>query len=120
MHQGDLVTYRKTLRHGAIGFTFSPKEAVRRILIALENLSLSVGFDPANLGSGVRRDNHYSTENEYLRPYCLHRRGSPVKRRSTAMRLISARTLSHTVRYFILFNISRVILNLKGFFSLTV
>jgi hypothetical protein len=32
--------------------------------IALKNLSLSAGFEPTNLGSNGKYDNHYTTEND--------------------------------------------------------
>jgi hypothetical protein len=40
------------------GFTSPPKEIVLRIFIALKNPSYSVGFEPANLGSNDKHDNH--------------------------------------------------------------
>jgi hypothetical protein len=45
---------RKVLLHavnGTDGFTFPPKEVVLRIFITLKNPSISVGIEPANLGS---------------------------------------------------------------------
>jgi hypothetical protein len=41
---------RKILRHGASGFTLSPKEDVLRICIALKNPSPRLGFIPQTLG----------------------------------------------------------------------
>jgi hypothetical protein len=34
------------------------------IFVALRNLSLSGGFEPANLGSNGKQANHYTTEND--------------------------------------------------------
>jgi hypothetical protein len=46
----DFFTCRKIFRHGASGFTFSPKESVLRISIALENPSSRPGLIPRTLG----------------------------------------------------------------------
>jgi hypothetical protein len=48
-HLYDSLESRKILRHGADGFTSSPKEGVLRIFIALKNPSPSAGFESANL-----------------------------------------------------------------------
>jgi hypothetical protein len=48
--QGSL-TYRKIIRHGANGFTSSPKEGVLRNVITLKNPSPSARFEQANFGS---------------------------------------------------------------------
>jgi hypothetical protein len=56
----DYLTCRKILRHGTDGFNSPPKEVVLRIFIALKNPSLSVGFEPANLESNGKLDNHYT------------------------------------------------------------
>jgi hypothetical protein len=48
------------LRHGADGFTSSPKEGVLRNFIALKHDS--VGFEPAALMSSGKYTNHYTTE----------------------------------------------------------
>ena len=50
------VTFRDllhavNLRHGTDGFTSPPKEGVLRIFFALQNLTASVVFEPANLGT---------------------------------------------------------------------
>jgi hypothetical protein len=52
----DLITWTD-------GFTFPPKEVVLRIFIVI-NPSLSAGFEPASLGSSVKHNNHYTTEND--------------------------------------------------------
>jgi len=46
----DLL-HAANLRHGTDGFTSPPKEGVLRIFFALKNLTASVGFEPANLGT---------------------------------------------------------------------
>jgi hypothetical protein len=43
-----------------------PKEVVLRIFIALQNQPSSAGFEPANLGSNGKHDNHLTTENYRL------------------------------------------------------
>jgi hypothetical protein len=48
--QGSL-TCRKILRHGADGFTSSPKEIVQRIFNAFKDSSSTVWFEPSNRGS---------------------------------------------------------------------
>jgi hypothetical protein len=58
------LTWRKILRHGADGFTSLPKQVWLRIFIALKNPSPSTGFDPANLGTNGKHDNHYNTGND--------------------------------------------------------
>ena len=50
------VTFRDllhavNLRHGADGFTSSPKEGVMRIFFAMKNPTASVGFEDANFGT---------------------------------------------------------------------
>jgi hypothetical protein len=52
------LTCRKIIRHGVDGFTSPPKELVLRIFIAIINTSLSAGFEPANLESNTKHDNH--------------------------------------------------------------
>jgi hypothetical protein len=61
--KGSLIC-RKILRYGAEGFTSTPKEVVLRIFIALKTSSLWAGSEPANIGSNVNNDNHYTTEND--------------------------------------------------------
>jgi len=39
------------LRHGTDGFTSPPKEGVLRVFFALKNLTVSAGFESANLGT---------------------------------------------------------------------
>jgi hypothetical protein len=58
------LTCRKILRHGADGFTSSPKELVLRIFIDLKNTSSSAGCEPANLGDNDRHNNHWTTEGD--------------------------------------------------------
>jgi hypothetical protein len=48
---GFFFKYRKISRHGADGFTFSPKKVVLRIFIALKNPSSSAVFEHTNLAS---------------------------------------------------------------------
>jgi hypothetical protein len=57
------LTRRKISRHGADGFT-SPSKEVLRIFIALKISSSSAGFEPTNLWSSFKHDNHYTTEND--------------------------------------------------------
>ena len=45
------LLHATNLRHGTDGFTSSPKEGVLMIFFALEILTASVGFEPANLGT---------------------------------------------------------------------
>jgi hypothetical protein len=49
---------RKILQYEADGFTSPQKEGVLRIFIALKHPSSSVGFEPANIGSNDKHDNH--------------------------------------------------------------
>jgi hypothetical protein len=58
------LTCRKILRRGADGFTSTSKEVVLRTYIALINQSPSAGFEPANLGSNGKHDDHHTTEND--------------------------------------------------------
>jgi hypothetical protein len=51
------------MKYGADGFTSPPQEVLLRIFIAHEN-PLSAGFEPVNLGSNGKHDNHYTTEND--------------------------------------------------------
>jgi hypothetical protein len=46
------------------GFASVPKEVVQRIFIALENLSSSAGFEPANLGSNYKHATPSATDEE--------------------------------------------------------
>jgi hypothetical protein len=46
------------LRHGADVFTFSPKEVVLRIFIALKNPASSAGFELAYLECNGKHDNN--------------------------------------------------------------
>jgi hypothetical protein len=63
------LTCRKIIRHGADGFTSTPKEVVLRIFIAFNNPSSSAGFEPANLMSSGKNDNHKTTEADTLKCY---------------------------------------------------
>jgi hypothetical protein len=45
-------------------FMSPPKEVTQHIFMALENPPSSAGFEPANLGSNGKHDNHYTTEND--------------------------------------------------------
>jgi hypothetical protein len=36
------------------------------IFIAFKNPSLSAGFEPVNLGSSGKHDNHYTTKNDWV------------------------------------------------------
>jgi hypothetical protein len=58
------LTNRNILLHGADGFTSPPKEGVLQIFITHKNPSLSAGFEPVNLGSNGKNDNHYTTEDD--------------------------------------------------------
>jgi hypothetical protein len=60
------LTCRKILRHGADGFTSPPKEVVLWMYMTPKNQSLSAGFEPANLGSNGKHDNHYTTEDDSI------------------------------------------------------
>jgi hypothetical protein len=35
------------------------------MFIAIKNISLSAGFEPANLGTNGKQYNHYTTESDY-------------------------------------------------------
>jgi hypothetical protein len=52
------LTCRKILRYRTDGFTCPPKEVVLRSFISVKNPSSSFGFEPANLGSNGKHDNH--------------------------------------------------------------
>jgi hypothetical protein len=65
------LTWSKILWHGADGFTSPPKEIVLQIFIALENPSSSAEFEPKNLGSNGKHNNHNTTENDMLFPKFL-------------------------------------------------
>jgi hypothetical protein len=65
------VTCRKISGHGADGSS-PPKEIVLRISMALKNPSFLAGFEPANLGSNGKHDNHYTTEKDFRPPYFTH------------------------------------------------
>jgi hypothetical protein len=54
---------RKILRRGVDGFISPLKKVMLWIFITLKNWSLLAGFEPANLGSNGKHDNHYTTEN---------------------------------------------------------
>jgi hypothetical protein len=58
------LTHRKILWHGADGFTSPPKEGVLRNFIALKNPSPSAGFNPVNVWSNGKQENHYITEDD--------------------------------------------------------
>jgi hypothetical protein len=45
--------------HEVDSFTYSPKEGVLRIFIALKSPSSSAAFEPAHLGSSDKHANHY-------------------------------------------------------------
>jgi hypothetical protein len=61
--QGSLICH-KILRHAADSFTFPLQKGVLRIFIAIENLSPSAWFEPANLRSSGKHDNHYTTKDD--------------------------------------------------------
>jgi hypothetical protein len=65
------LTCREIFRHGTAGFVSLPKEVVLRIFIALKNPS-SAGFEPANLGSSGKHNNHYTTEDFWDIAPCTH------------------------------------------------
>jgi hypothetical protein len=48
-------------------FTSPPKEAEPKICIVLKNPLLSAGFEPVNLGSNCKEDNHYANANNTLK-----------------------------------------------------
>jgi hypothetical protein len=58
------LTCCKILQHRAGSFTSPPKEIVLQIFITLKNPSHSAGFEPTNLGSNGKHNNHYTTEND--------------------------------------------------------
>jgi hypothetical protein len=43
----------------------TPKEIKLQIFIALKNPLLTARFEPANLGSSGKHDNHYTIENDF-------------------------------------------------------
>jgi hypothetical protein len=55
------LTCRQILR--CEGFTSPLKEVLLRNFIALKNQTLSAGFEPENLESSDKHDNHYTTKN---------------------------------------------------------
>jgi hypothetical protein len=61
--QGYFTCY-KILPHRTGGFTSSPKEVMLQIVITLKNPSSLVRFEHANLGSGGKHDNHYTTDGD--------------------------------------------------------
>jgi hypothetical protein len=58
------LTYHKTLQHGGRRLQFLSKGSRTTDFIALENPLPSAGFEPANLGSNGKHDNHCATEND--------------------------------------------------------
>ena len=50
-HKFRDLLHAANLRHGTDGFTSPPKEGVMRIFFAPKNPMVSVGFEPANLGT---------------------------------------------------------------------
>jgi hypothetical protein len=52
--------------HGTNDFASPKKEVVLRILIPLESPLSSAGFEPMNVGSNGKHDNHYTTENDLI------------------------------------------------------
>jgi hypothetical protein len=61
LSQGTFWTCHKIL-YKINSFTPPPTEVVPRIFIALKNPSLLAGFEPVNLGSNGKHDNHYTTK----------------------------------------------------------
>jgi hypothetical protein len=47
------------------GFTCLLTEVMLRIFITLKNPSLSAGFEPVNLESNGKHNNHYTTKNNF-------------------------------------------------------
>jgi hypothetical protein len=56
------LTCRENLRQRADSFTCRPKGGMLRIFIALKNLSVRPGFEPANFVSSGKHANQYTTE----------------------------------------------------------
>jgi hypothetical protein len=50
----------------ADSFTSTPKEGVLRIFIDLKKISLSAGFEPANVRSNEKLANHYTTDDDCI------------------------------------------------------
>jgi hypothetical protein len=67
---GPLTCYT-LLRHRTDGFASPLRGILLRIFIAVKMLSLSAGFEPANLESNGKNDIHYTTENGYNIVCCL-------------------------------------------------
>jgi hypothetical protein len=65
IHARKVLLRAVNLRHGTDGFTSPPKEVVLRIFITLKSPSISVGIEPANLGSSGEHANHSSTYNKH-------------------------------------------------------
>jgi hypothetical protein len=59
-------TCRKMLRHVVDGFNSPPNDVVIWIFIVLKNSLLSAAYEPANLGSNRKHDNHYTKENDWI------------------------------------------------------
>jgi hypothetical protein len=58
------LTCHKILQHGTDRFTFSLKEGMLQIFIALKNPLPSAGFEPMSLGSIGKHTSHYTTEDD--------------------------------------------------------
>jgi hypothetical protein len=66
IHQGIFLTCCKILEHGDDCFTSPLKEFMLHIFIALKNPLLSAGFEPTNLQSNGKHDNHDHYTAEYV------------------------------------------------------
>jgi hypothetical protein len=65
----EAFTCHKFLRHGTNVLACPPQEILLRIFIALEHSSSSTGFELTNLGSNVKHDNNYTTDNNHKISY---------------------------------------------------
>jgi hypothetical protein len=57
------LTYNRILWHGANGFPSPPQKVVLRIFIAFK-IHLWPSFEPTNLGSNGKHNNHYTTKKD--------------------------------------------------------
>jgi hypothetical protein len=55
----------KNLRRGTESFTSPPKEVLLRNFVVLKSPLYSAGFEPVNLGSSGKDDNHQTTEGDF-------------------------------------------------------
>jgi hypothetical protein len=62
--RGYFLNAVKSYDMGQTALLLPLKEVVLRFVIALKNPSSSAGFEPNNLGSNGKHNDHYTTKNE--------------------------------------------------------